>query len=59
MVSGRGGMEEGLDEAGEAPPAYVKVPDRVHLGRGGEEEEEGVELRGMGVKPPEYEEGRT
>ena len=55
--------EGGLDEAGEAPPAYVKEPDRVHLeGRGGGE---GVELRGMARpremaglegKPPDYEE---
>lgn len=59
---GEGEGEEGLDEAGEAPPAYVKEPDRVHLeGRGGE----GVELRGMARrtemaglegKPPDYEE---
>ena len=58
----RGEEGEGLDEAGEAPPAYVKEPDRVHLdGRGGE----GVELRGMArraemagleAKPPDYEE---
>lgn len=52
--------EEGLDEAGEAPPAYVKEPERVHLQSG-----LGVELRGMArlremagleVKPPDYEE---
>lgn len=53
----RAGREEGLDEAGEAPPAYVKEPERVHLeGRG---EGEGVELRGMAGlegKPPDYEE---
>ena len=57
---GRTEREEGLDEAGEAPPAYVKEPERVHLERG-----EGVELRGMarsgeraGVegKPPDYQE---
>lgn len=56
----RSRREEGLDEAGEAPPAYVKEPERVHLERG-----EGVELRGMarsretpglGGKPPDYEE---
>ncbi len=56
---GRRRREEGLDEAGEAPPAYVKEPERVHLG--------GIELRGMGGgrdvgvgglegKPPDYEE---
>lgn len=53
-------VEEGLDEAGEAPPAYVKEPERVHL-----ERPEGVELRGMARlremvglqgKPPAYEE---
>ena len=57
---GRPGRVEGLDEAGEAPPAYVKEPERVHLERG-----EGVELRGMARsrelpgsegKPPDYEE---
>lgn len=57
---GRPGREEGLDEAGEAPPAYVKEPERAHVDRG-----EGVELTGMtrlrqmaglGVKPPDYEE---
>ena len=57
---GRSGREEGLDEAGEAPPAYVKEPERAHVDRG-----EGVELTGMtrlrqmaelGVKPPDYEE---
>ena len=57
---GRSRREEGLDEAGEAPPAYVKEPERVHLERG-----EGVELRGMARsrempgpegKPPDYEE---
>ena len=45
---------EGLDAAGEAPPAYVKEPEPVHL-RGSE----GVELRGMvssECKPPDYEE---
>ncbi|KAF6234126.1 hypothetical protein HO173_007545 [Letharia columbiana] len=55
------GRDEGLDEAGEAPPAYVKEPERAHLDRG-----EGVELRGMARfremvglegKPPDYEEG--
>lgn len=61
--AGRGEEEEGLDAAGEAPPAYVKEPERVHLeGRGGGE---GVELRGMARlremaglegKPPDYEE---
>ena len=45
------GREEGLDEAGEAPPAYVKEPERAHL-QGGE----GVELRGLEGKPPDYEE---
>lgn len=58
---GRAGREEGLDEAGEAPPAYVKEPERVHLESG-----EGVELRGMARmretaglegKPPDYEDG--
>ena len=51
---GRAGGVEGLDAAGEAPPAYVKEPDRVHLQRG-----EGVELRevaGLEGKPPDYEE---
>ena len=54
------GREEGLDEAGEAPPAYVKEPERAYLERG-----EGSDLRGMarmrsmaglGGKPPDYEE---
>lgn len=56
---GQAGRVEGLDEAGEAPPAYVKEPERAHVGRG-----EGVELRGMARlremgglegKPPDYE----
>ena len=56
----RPGREEGLDEAGAAPRAYVKEPERVHLERG-----EGVELRGLtrsgeraGAegKPPDYQE---
>ena len=38
----RRGGEEGLDEGGEAPPAYVRVPDRALL-------------MGEG-KPPDYEE---
>ena len=55
---GRRRREEGLDEAGEAPPAYVKEPDRAHLHRA-----DGVELRGLermremaGLerKPPDY-----
>lgn len=46
--------EEGLDAAGEAPPAYVKEPERAHLEGGGE----GVELRGLEGKPPDYEERR-
>ncbi len=54
------GREEGLDAAGEAPPAYVKEPEQAHLESG-----EGVELRGMARmremaglegKPPDYEE---
>ena len=48
------GRVEGLNETGEAPPAYVKEPERVHLEGG-----EGVELRGMTRsegKPPDYEE---
>ena len=48
------GRVEGLNETGEAPPAYVKEPERVHLEAG-----EGVELRGMTRsegKPPDYEE---
>lgn len=46
---------EGLDERGEAPPAYVKEPDRAYL-----EGREGVELRDLESsegKPPDYESG--
>ena len=55
---GRARREEGLNAAGEAPPAYVKEPERVHL-----EREEGVELTsmarvaevtGLEGKPPDY-----
>ena len=52
---------EGLDERGEAPPPYVKEPERVHLGevgRGRENEERGVMSGEMG-KPPDYMERRS
>ena len=55
--------EEGLDERGEAPPPYIKEPDRVHV----REDHESVELQNSGEsrtrreqagtgKPPDYEE---
>lgn len=57
---GRVGREEGLDEAGEAPPAYVKEPERAHLERGEAVELSGMarlrEMAGLEGKPPDYEE---
>ncbi|KAG8529512.1 uncharacterized protein KY384_006149 [Bacidia gigantensis] len=45
---------EGLDETGEAPPPYVKEPERAHLG----DDAASVELRDWDregrVKPPDY-----
>ena len=58
--SGPDAREEGLDERGEAPPAYVKEMEPVHLQPGGDGTgEEGVELRdirGHEGKPPDYQE---
>ena len=51
----RGGVEEGVDERGEAPPPYLKELDPV-LRVGGS----GVELRDLSrgeAKPPGYDEG--
>ena len=48
-------QEEGLDESGEAPPAYIKEPERAHLG-----EQAGMELSDLESrerKPPDYEAG--
>ena len=53
---GMGERVEGLNAAGEAPPAYVKEPERAHLERA-----EGFELGRMAPvegKPPDYEERR-
>ena len=49
--------EEGLNERGEAPPPYIKQPERLHV-RGREEEDlelEEWERRSPG-KPPDYQE---
>ena len=58
--SGPDVREEGLDERGEAPPAYVKEMEPVHLQPGGDGAgEEGMELRNMDReegKPPDYQE---
>ena len=70
----RVGETEGLDERGEAPPPYVKEPERVHFGdddgvgrrrsRSRSGSMESVELRDwqgrrtMG-KPPDYEQARV
>ena len=50
--------EEGLDERGEAPPPYLKEPDRVYHETGAEGMELHVLSRAEG-KPPDYEEGHS
>lgn len=57
---GRMRREEGLDESGQPPPAYVKEPERVHLRRAESVEMRVARLREMvgtqSAKPPDYEE---
>ena len=52
--------QEGLNERGEAPPPYVKKPDRAHLGSRGTQSTEDIELgpwhRQDSGKPPDYNE---
>ena len=69
----RVGEAEGLDERGEAPPPYVKEPERAHFGdqddgrgrrRSGSGSMESVELRSWEGreavgKPPDYEQSRA